>query len=156
MNDKDRVVLSNLIKEYGSEETTEKIRFLKHSTHILENVQIVQHLKTKIEDPDKFENECVHQANFLFTHYPEIFTRLIKDELNVDILYKLLDILSNIENGVIDQHEASYKVGTYLKELYIDTKINTNAKTTQSYNMPKHDISWKKYKNILSDENISI
>ena len=33
-----------------------------------------------------------------------------------------------MENGKLDQHEASYKVGKVLKELYIDTAMKREEK----------------------------
>ena len=78
---------------------------------------------------------------------------VLKNEINLDILNKFLDALELIENGEVDQHEASVKVGTYLKELYVDSALKKTEKM-DAENSNKDDekkefmeISWKEYKN---------
>ncbi len=41
---------------------------------------------------------------------------------------KVLDILKKIEDGELNQHEGSYLVGKYLKEMYIDSALKTKEK----------------------------
>ena len=53
---------------------------------------------------------------------------MIKNEINMKIMYRFLDVLSTIENGEKDQHEASYEIGMLLKQLYIDKKIDLSKK----------------------------
>ena len=67
-------------------------------------------------------------------------------------------ILSKIENGKYDQHEASALVGQILKEIYIDSAIKegdvkekkrngANKKKKQKKDNVKK-ISWKEFKNM--------
>ena len=42
-------------------------------------------------------------------------------KLILSILTKFLDVLKLIEDKKIDQHEGSFKIGKYLKEMYIDS-----------------------------------
>ena len=53
---------------------------------------------------------------------------MVKNEINLDILLQFIDVLRDIENGTIDQHEGSFKVGKILKELYIDTALRKEQK----------------------------
>jgi hypothetical protein len=53
---------------------------------------------------------------------------MIKNELNLSIMMQFVDVLRDIEEGKIDQHEGSYKVGKILKELYIDTALRKEQK----------------------------
>ena len=66
-----------------------------------------------------------------------------------------LNILKRIEDGELDQHEGSYLVGKYLKELYIDSamrneerikKMNLKKSTKKTLNVEKN-ITYKDYKN---------
>ena len=66
---------------------------------------------------------CVSRCNFLFTRYTDIFNKVKKDELDLSILNTFLNVLEEIETGKLDQHEASYKVGSILKQLYIDSAL---------------------------------
>ena len=45
------------------------------------------------------------------------------------MLNKFLNVLKQIEDGKIDQHEGSYMVGTILKEIYIDSALKKAEKT---------------------------
>lgn len=152
MNNDDRIQLSKLINEFDTEDTTKKIRELKHSKLIMENVIGIQKLKKSyariIKDDFKyFEEIAISRFNFLYVHYPDIFSRLIKDEINIDMLSKLIMILSYIENGKLDQHEASYQVGLLLKNMYIDPKLeDKDEKPKTEYREPTHSISWTDYK----------
>jgi hypothetical protein len=94
-------------------------------------------------------------------NYTDIYNKLIKNELSLEILYKFLDALEMIEKGDVDQHEASVKVGSYLKELYVDSalkkekKLDDKLKETQSSESEEaHEeplpVSWREYKQMLN------
>ena len=50
---------------------------------------------------------------------------------------KFLSVLKKIEDGNIDQHEGSYLVGQYLKQLYIDSAIKNQEKINNQSNKKK-------------------
>ena len=56
MDDKERLNLSKMLKEYQTEETTDKIRELKHSKRIKEDVNVMINLKGKYNRMEKNEN----------------------------------------------------------------------------------------------------
>jgi hypothetical protein len=147
MDESQRIRLSNLINQYKTEETTDKIRELKHSEHIKNDVKKLMALKRKypnIHSKEAYEKEAHQEGSFLFMHYPEIFNRFIADELDLTILSMLLDTLKDIEEDRLDQHEASYKVGQLLKRIYVDKVIN--EEDSHSYRKPTHDVSWENFK----------
>lgn len=159
MDSKQRLELDKLIKEYNSEDTTLKIRELKHSSKIKDDIKTMENLKTQYSrlrnsNTQQFRSICEKRCLFLYNHYTNIFNRIFKDELNLEIMDKFINILEQIENNKIDQHEASYKVGTILKELYIDSALKTDKKhktkrkkTTKSlYNKSMREITWNQYK----------
>mgnify|MGYP003328860408 FL=1 len=121
--------------------------------------------KLKTDNKDMYENSfeefdllAVKECTFLFQNYTDIYNKLIKNELNVEILNKFLDALELIEKGEVDQHEASVKVGSYLKELYVDSalkkaeKNDAKAHDQKKQEIPKEivEISWSEYKKIRS------
>jgi hypothetical protein len=65
-----------------------------------------------------------------------------------------LDVLKQIEDNELDQHEGSFKVGSLLKELYIDSalkkaeKLNKQADLEEKPQVEPIKISWKQYKHI--------
>jgi len=84
------------------------------------------------------------QCSFLFYNYMELYNILFK-EVDTTIVYKLLDVLSGIEQGTYDQHEGSVVVGTLLKEIYIDSRL-AETKLEEKVIMKPKDIHWKEYK----------
>ena len=150
MDDDQRITLANLVKSYGTEETTEKIRKLKHSKKIHECLSHILDSKRKYprmykDNRSQFEQIVVKRSGFLFKNYPEIYQRLMDNELDLKIMEQFLYTLARIENGELDQHEASYHIGKLLKQLYIDTKLS-QATPSVPYKKPKHDVDWKTYK----------
>ena len=159
LNDSERLNLDKMIKEYNADDNTNKIRELKHSKQIRDNVERLINLKKKynrmiLTDKKKFEKLAVSHCNFLFNNYTNIFNRLIKDEINVQILYKFIEKLSDIEEGITDQHTASVEIGKILKELYIDSALRREKKYEQEANggkvkkdkKPVNNITWGKFK----------
>ena len=152
MDSQDRLNLKRLISEYKPEETTEKIRELKHSTKIKEDVERYLKLKSKYARLPRqtqiqmYQNQCT----FLYENYTNIFNKLIKEQLDLTILYRLLIVLKGIEDKKYDQHEGSVMVGEILKQLYIDSALkggNQNEKKEKSERKRKgKKISWGEYK----------
>ena len=156
MNDKQRLQLQNMIKENNVEDQTELIRNLKHSQIIRNEINNMVAIKTKYKnDYNKIAEECINECNFLFTYYTDIFNKIKKDEIDINILNKFIDVLKQIEDGEVNQHEGSFLVGTLLKELYIDSALKKSEKLDEQYGTTKEEpkkaivnISWKQFKEI--------
>jgi hypothetical protein len=154
MDEKQRLQLQNMIKANDVSDQTELIRDLKHSQILRTEINNMIMLKSKYRgDNDKIYNESINECNFLFTYYTDIFNKVRKDEIDIGILNKFLDVLKRIEDGDLDQHEGSFLVGTLLKELYIDSAIKKGEKLDEQFEKdkvePKHaqvNISWKQFK----------
>jgi hypothetical protein len=155
MDDTQRLQLQNMIRTNNTEDFTQSIRELKHSQLIRNDVNNLLLIKAKYRaEPDKVHIEAASECYFLFTFYTDIYNKLRKDELNLNILIKLLDTLQKIEDGELDQHEASFKVGTLLKEMYVDSALKKADKLNEENGQtvrtePKkaeQDISWRQFK----------
>lgn len=164
MNKEDRLNLQKMINANNVDDQTDIIRQTKHSVLIKEQVHDLLALKAKYprlikSNPIEFEKMCLSKCGFLFNHYTDIFNKVNKDEINLVILYQFLDVLKLIEDGKIDQHDGSFKVGKLLKELYVDSalkktekmdaqekKYNKKNKSEPNFNPKPKDISWKEYK----------
>ncbi len=155
LSNKERIDLKKLINESECENNTDNIRELKHSSKILTDVCILE--KMKRERPVSLKNEdfiedCKQKAEFLYVFYPDIFHKVLKDEINLQILSKLLRVLKMIEDGDVDQHEGSAIVGKILKEMYIDSAVRHGEnldKEHESEKVKKEDgrkINWKQFK----------
>jgi hypothetical protein len=61
-------------------------------------------------------------------------------------------VLKQIENGKLDQHEGSHKVGKLLKTLYLDSavrkadKLNHERESGEEARPEPKNISWSEYK----------
>lgn len=153
MDDKQRLQLQNMIKANNVEDQTDFIRNLKHSQVIRTDVNNMIMIKAKFRGDDaKIHEECVNECNFLFTYYTDIYNKIRKDEIDIGILNKFLDVLKRIEEGELDQHEGSFLVGTILKELYVDSalkkadKLNENEEPKPEPIKPQQNVSWKQFK----------
>lgn len=154
MNDAQRLQLQNMVKANNVEDQTQLIRDLKHSQILRNEVQNMMITKAKYKDDIETMNiECAKECNFLFTYYTDIYNRLKKDELSVELFFKLLDVLKSIEDEELDQHEGSFKVGTLLKEIYIDSCLkksekldDMNLETRKEPKKPENHINWKQFK----------
>jgi hypothetical protein len=153
MDDKQRLQLQNMIKANNVEDQTELIRELKHSEIIRNEVNNMIILKNKFKDDEcKIHEEGIMECSFLFTYYTDIYNKLRKDEIDINILNKFLDVLKRIEDGELDQHEGSFLIGTILKELYVDSalkkaeKLNENQEQKPEPIKPQQNVSWKQFK----------
>ena len=134
--------LKKLISEYDAEDNTEHIRRVKHSIRIRDDIEVIERTKREKSElrknsPDEFRELLQNQASFLFTNYTDIFNRILKDELNLDIMYKFLIILKMVEDGRCSQHEGSVAIGKLLKELYIDSAVRAADNLDQKYKEEK-------------------
>jgi hypothetical protein len=154
MNDKQRLQLQSMIKENNVEDQTELIRNLKHIIILRNEINSMINIKTKYNgDYNKISEECINECNFLFTYYTDIFNKIKKDEIDIKILYKFIDVLKQIEDGELNQHEGSFLVGTLLKELYIDSALKKAEKLDEQYGTTKEEpkkptiqVTWKQFK----------
>jgi hypothetical protein len=164
MNDNQRLQLSNMIKANNVEDQTELIRTLKHSHIMRDEINTMIMLKAKYrDDPEKIHYECMNDCNFLFTYYTDIYNKVRKDEIDLGMLMKFIDVLKEIEDELIDQHEASFKVGTILKEMYIDSALKKaekldklNEQATPEIKKEVNKISWKQYKSTFEKSGAKI
>ena len=153
MDNNQKLHLTNMIKANNVEDQTELIRKLNHSQILRGEINNMIMIKAKYRgDDEKIHMETVSECNFLFTYYTDIFNKVRKDEIDICILNKFLDVLKRIEDGELDQHEGSFAVGTLLKELYIDSalkkgeKLDELSEKMEQPKKPEIKISWKQFK----------
>lgn len=155
MNDKEKLQLQQMITENNVEDQTDLIRNLKHSVILRDEINKLVLLKTKYANQEELNLEGMTECNFLFTYYTDIYNKVRKDEIDYTILFQFLDVLKKIEDGLVDQHEGSFEVGTLLKKLYVDSAIRKADKINAKYDIEQDnanvhvdvvDISWKKFK----------
>jgi len=149
LNPQQRLDLAALIKANETDDCTEEIRSKKQSLLIKNDVKHMILLKQKYErlsksNPNEFDAICVKQCNFLFNNYTDLYNKIINDNLDLAILERFLAILKKIEDGELDQHEGSYLVGNYLKEMYIDSALKTGSKMEDKKGSKKQFINAEK------------
>lgn len=164
MNPQERLQLDKLIRANDVTDNTNNIRELKHSKPLGEDIVTLLKLKKEYQrlsksNPAQFDNICVSRCPFLFNNYTDIFNKVKKDEIDLNILFQLIHILKQIEDGKLDQHTGSYEVGKLLKSIYIDSAIkkadNINKLHDHSHGNGNKDhskppaikkISWSEFK----------
>lgn len=163
MNADERLNLQRMIAANDVTDQTDNIRNLKHADRIWKDVETMTLLKRKysrILNSDLIKTKITNACRFLFDNYTDIFNKLYKDQLNVQILYTFIQELKNIENGKTGQHEASFKIGKLLKELYIDSALKqgekNDAKQKKRPVRKEKKISWDEFKKMNSESNQSL
>lgn len=157
LNVNDKMNLRNIVSQMGAEDNTEGIRKLKHSTLIRDDIRKLDtffnsNTTLKNSNFEKYQLECERLAPFLLENYTDLFTRMIKRELDLTIMTKMLVILKLIEDEKVDQHEGSAMFGKVLKELYIDSTIKHGDNLDEQHatnTIEKSEgkpISYKEYK----------
>jgi hypothetical protein len=158
MDTLDKLNLNKMINANNVQDCTDEIRQKKHSQLIRDDVTRLLSLKQKYSrlaksNPSQFDSMCVSQCSFIFNNYMDIFNKVKKDEMNLQILNQLLDVLKQIEDGVLDQHMGAFEVGKLLKSMYIDSALlkaekidkKTGKKTTIAKPKEKK-ITWAEFK----------
>ena len=158
IDDETRLKFNELLKESNASDNTEKIRKLKHSSIIKEQVSIMLDIKKRYKrlDQNTIYKMIDKQCNWLFTHYFNLFNKLKKDELDIQILGEFINSLKAVEDGKMDQHEASVRVGQILKKLYIDSALKKDKKEEEKREKQrkkkpfnrKSKLTWAQYKKL--------
>lgn len=159
LSDHERLNLQKMINESECDDNTEQIRKLKHSVLIRDDLRKLDtfkkaNLSLKNSNYDEFLEKAKTECPFLYNSYTDIFNRVIKDELDLEIMTKLLIVLKMIENGKLNQHEGSVMVGKVLKELYVDSALKRGENLDEQFKSdeptPKEhqNITWKQYKTL--------
>lgn len=162
MNDQEKLQLQRMIKENDVENLTPKIRELKHSQLIKEDVEQMLRIKIMYKQANTttgsdnkttdLNDKLISKCHFLFTYYTDIFNKIKNDEIDLSILGKFLHVLERIENNEIDQHEGSYIIGSLLKSMYVDSALRKSEKnehnTEPEEKIKPKNINWKEFKNM--------
>jgi len=131
---------------------TEKIRDVKHSAQLKKSIHHLMEFKHRnrallTENRSEFESSLMKEDNFLFMNYMELYTTLLKTDVDPITMSAVLTCLEQIENGECNQHEASVKVGTLLKSIYIDKVIQDTSHIADPHKEHKK-LSWKEFKDL--------
>lgn len=154
MDNNQRLHLQKMITANNVEDNTDLIRKLKHSHILREDVNNLIMLKAKyLDESEKVHLEGMAECNFLFTYYTDLYNKIRKDEIDLNILFKAFDVLRDIEDGKLDQHEGAFEFGTLLKKIYVDSALKKaeklNAETGEKepeYKGPQVNVSWSQFK----------
>jgi|TARA_B110000114_G_C15097331_1_gene402385 hypothetical protein len=152
MDDNQRLKLQEMITVNNVEDNTSLIRNLKHSRLFKADIaEMLERKKEKMNDDD-MHIACMGSCNFLYTNYTDIYNKIRKDEIDINILHQFIEVLMEIEDGNLNQHEGSFKIGSILKEMYVDSALRKAEKLNKIDDQPHTErnegieVSWKQYK----------
>tara|TARA_B100000424_G_C22880690_1_gene468747 strand:+ start:51 stop:539 length:489 start_codon:yes stop_codon:yes gene_type:complete len=157
LSDYEKDQLKKMIEANDTKDMTDKIRDNKHSVKIKNSIETIIKLRNEnielyLNNKTEFENIVIKKDSFLFNNYTNIYNKIMKDEIDINILNKFISLLKQIEDGRLDQHEASFMVGSILKEMYVDSaikraeKLDEEAENNKKKILPNKEISWSQYK----------
>lgn len=163
----ERLNLKRMSSEMEYQDNTDHIRRLKHSTKIRDNVRRIEalkleHAQLRSQSPEQFFNIVHTECSFLYDNYMDIFTRTMKDEINLTIMTKFLIVLKLIEDGQLDQEQGSVMIGRHLKDLYLDSAVrradnlDKEREADVVAQVEGKAISWKDFKRsgLVSETNV--
>lgn len=154
LSSQERLDLNKLLRDSDTQDNTEYIRTVKHSVKIRDDIRVLDKLKSSTIGSVE-EATAKAAAPFLYENYLDIFKKVLRDELDLEIMSRLLTVLKLIEDGKVDQHEASVNVGKILKELYIDSALKVCKKKDEEQiedekkpvYVKEKPISWGQWRN---------
>ena len=157
LSNDEKLNLKKMMSEMEYVDNTHTIRRLKHSVKIRDNIRKLEDLKRehaeiRVTSPEQFFNIAHTECEFLYNNYSDIFRRLMNDEIDINIMSKLLIVLKLIEEGHIDQEDGAIRVGRLLKELYLDSAVKRADAIDKQHESEKpvinngKEISWKRFK----------
>jgi len=152
MNQDHREKLNEMLKDNDDAvDNTDYIREQKYSDKIKLDVEKLMIFKSKHKEllatnRQEYDAKIKEECSFLSSTFPEVLDKLKEDNIDMKLMFQIIQIYRQIEEGKIDQHEASFMLGTVLKEIYVDTVISKEAQ-----NREKITISYKEW---LSQKNI--
>ncbi len=140
MDDNQRDYLNKYIRENNIEDTTEKIRKEKQSNQLKIDIKKIVELRGLYKSDRLFLSECEKKCSFLKSKQPKLYEKLTKNitKRTLQITNDMINLLTQIEKGNIDQNDASYKFGMLCKELYIDPVISDKSGVKE--------ITWSEFK----------
>lgn len=157
LNKEESLNLKKMMTEMDYVDNTSTIRKLKHSARIRDEINRLEllkksHAELRQTDREGFFNVAYKECNFLFNNYMDLFTRIMKDEVDIKIMTKFLIVLKLIEDEKLDQNEGSIMIGRYLKELYLDSavrradNIDSEREAERVQPVEGKSISWRDFK----------
>lgn len=159
LSNDERLNLKKMMSEMDYTDNTETIRRLKHSVKIRNDIRKMEDLKReysalRTSSPEQFFNIVYAECRFLYDNYIDIFTRVMKNEIDIGIMSKLLIVLKLIEDGQMNQEDGSVRIGRLLKDLYLDSAVKRADNIDKEHADEKveanagKNISWKTYKKV--------
>jgi hypothetical protein len=171
----EKLDLKRLMDDNEYQDNSEYIRTIKHSGKIESDICQFGYLKNlffgslasiddltvlSLEEAKKkqlaFEDMVKLNCSFIYTTYPDIYKKMMKDELDLTIMIRLVAILKQIEENKVNQHDASVQFGKVLKELFIDSAIKRGTHLDEEHKDDPENgkkktkevkkLSWSQYK----------
>jgi hypothetical protein len=113
----------------GYVDSTNMIREFKHSRSMLSEIVNLRAIRQIYSDPVELRSQSFECAPFLANHFQSIFMRIVKGDLDLDILEKAVYILKDIEEGKFNQEEGAKKFSAMMLELYAQGIVKKEVET---------------------------
>ena len=137
MSATERVLLNRMVTEQGVTDQTALIRHLKHSGLFRKEIAALTEL---LADRDRrraegeevsdemFDMEVMYHCNFLHRYYTDLYHKIARRDMNMELLGHLIDELERIENGEFDMHDGAYRVGKLTQKIYMESALKESAR----------------------------
>lgn len=110
------------------EDNTDLIRTLRHSDILEREVLQLLDLQAQFGDDDPgFCSAAAAECTFLCMYYTDIYQRIRKRQLNVDLLLRCIGILRQIENGTYSHQQGQTEAESLFLQLFSDSAQRRSA-----------------------------
>jgi hypothetical protein len=156
MNKNEKTQLEEIkeqLKDEDYQDNTEYIRQAKNSGKIRDDIISMERLKRSYKGDiksEEFAELCKAECKFLYDNYMYMFNKMLKDVMDMTLMFRFLQVLREIEDGKLNQDEGSVIVGKMLKNMYIDCANREGAILDEQNKREEpaegKSINWKQYK----------
>lgn len=149
MDNNERRKLNELLeKNPEAVDNTVEIREQKNSGLIKADIEKFirfKHSKQTLfnQDRNEYTKQLQNECSFIHKNYPEMLPVLLKNNMDMKVLFTMLNVYTKIEEGSLDQHSASVEIGKLLKDIYVDPAI-----TVSNNNAETKDVSYSQWKSM--------
>lgn len=134
-------------------DSTNMIREFKNSPHMLSEITNLRAIRLLYASDPSLQMRAFECAPFLAQHFQSIFVRIVKGELDLDILERAVLILKDIEEEKFNQEEGAKRFSAMMLELYTQGMAKKDAmeaaESTPSFpktTKKEREITWKDWK----------
>lgn len=145
-------VLQGFRDEY--QDNTDYLRENRKSVLLRDDILKMERLKRGrgSSSSEDLAETCKAECPYLYSNFTMLFNKLVKDTVDLRQMFRVLEVLRQIEDGQINQDEGSVIVGKMFADLYLDSAKREGAAIDAAHEAERVErvegkfLTWKQFK----------